>query len=94
MRTDDSDSQFKDQWFLKKILLGYFVRPKPKLFRQINFGRKMSDVRPLFQALLCNQYQIVTRGLPLACCTFLLEYLSHNIAIYYPPFFYCELLIL
>ena len=32
LRTDDSDSQFEDECFL----LGHFVRPKPKLFRQVS----------------------------------------------------------
>lgn len=32
LSSDDFNSEFKDKWFLKN-LLGYFVRPKTKMFR-------------------------------------------------------------
>ena len=53
LRTDDSDSQFKDEWFLKKIAWT-FCPTKTKIVQtNVNFGRKMSDVRPLFQHWVC-----------------------------------------
>ena len=57
LRTDDSNSQFKDEWFLKKSVWTFCPTKTEIVQTNVNFGRKMSDVRPLFQAL-CIVYLI------------------------------------
>ena len=54
LRTDDSLA-FKEMSGFKGVVKQFsawtFCPTKTKMFRHVNFGRKMSDARPLFQAL-------------------------------------------
>ena len=56
LRTDDSDSQFKDEWFLKNSAWTFCPTKTKNVQTNVNFGQKMSDVRPLFQALVYILY--------------------------------------
>ena len=54
LRTDDSNSKFKEELLLT---VWTFCPTKTKNVQtNVNFGRKMSDVRPLFQALMYVSY--------------------------------------
>ena len=52
LRTDDSNSKFKEELLLKKFCLDILSDQNQNVRTNINFGRKMSIVQPLFQALM------------------------------------------
>ena len=51
LRTDDSNSKFKEELLLKISAWTFCLTKTKNVQTNVNFGRKMSDVQPLFQAL-------------------------------------------